>query len=1709
MPGRRGEAAPPSGAELEYRRKHKGKAPPPPPPPQPAYTPPSSSSSAPAPKLKTARRKGPKKATRLRTVRRLIKEADLPGATDTPQFHYLQARDKGIYPPKSLKREYPKAYRESVKAFHAYHREHEGIKPDPLGELLIDTAVTAGVGAGVKLGAKAVASAAERELLTQAASRATSTTATVAEKAAETGAKAVAKKAATKGLKTARRIAPKEAKRIGKAAGKVSKRPVRYSAGANAAAYPLGVNTDLGKRGSALAEGTAKAVANDPVKTAETTGRALIGSVTGIAALGKSGVESAAAGGVAPLRETTTEQLKGIKGMGEDLLSGDPKRVQRSVEEDVGLSYLAPLPALTRIKALRELGGKVREKVPPLERRAARRRVARRVTQATNPARSQAAYWEKQILKPLKKAPIPRSLRNVHGMEAGDLLQTLAEYGIRTKKDAEYVRKHGPVGEGMPGMVTLKSALDFIDQHPEVLTDKHFQQALDAYIRSAKDLPAARAGKGERARLMAQGDLLGVRRPEDRVPVAARAHTRAKSRAEAWKQVEIRKRGIARDRARGREFAAQAMVAKGLERDRLRARAESFYGAARDAEARNASLVKALRDYSKPGQALRSTARRKYFDRQLLDEYRGEVTAASEKAGLAEPAWTHHQKQREAGEVTPGYPTAAARVEHMRSGVLSETDRVDRSLRALVSGSVVGPRLRAGGQELARRFTAEETIPKQVGGRTKRLVTQDEWGQLVREGKADPRREVLFPARQFKQAVLDPFKSQAEVSTLATDALEAGLKADTPGTKYVVVSREAAKELAAQINPVISDGMKLVNKVSKGTSRWLLFNPSWVMIQSVAEALPMWMAHPELLNPLKVARLEARIRKNTKLRPSEAKAFAAVAGEAPTTLHTPNEIRPALESRTHAVFSDGARALTKNPIGQALFSLARLRPFAVFDNWRQGKYRELLLAAEADKQLNGWWGGIKGALGIQKRISDEIRKLPKDEQLAALMQPKYRKQLDEMQRHVEAVAGNWNTFTRYERDFAPFLVFYPFIRYSLRWPLTFAKQHPISATVAAFLGQVNAEALEKILGGAPDNPLAYAIPVSWNVQGEPEALMEGRRAAPGLSAPLQAVVSAEPSQALSAFNPLIAVPMSGLTGVNAYTGEQEARTPGEKAIMAINQLLDTSPLARFLDLQVGGDKSIASQRREQIDPRRRQRSTFTPWESLTADQLREVEGFGSDLGTKYSDPVPSLWDNPDIYEAAARYAKGDESLFRKLLKEHRESERASDRVKKQEEPFYGPEEELTQAEQKRFNHAIEQLQGGIFIPTDKEKKAPPGTGIGGSSLGGGIGGPSTGKIGGRPLSGSIGGGGLAKVGGKRARVKLPNIEGFDHTDQKEFAQWFSHYSKIPPKLAGEWVKQEGGGFSNGGEAGEQNWLGVGYPGEPTAFSQSGHFNRTTPKKAAKATVEWMEGKLGGDYGYQAASSIKGILDLARSGAPESQVRSYIEGGSGWGTGAINTAGTVSVSGSVAGTEPKRRGGEWAGTKRILLSAAKGIPISSTKRTPAHNAEIGGSPTSDHLTTNENAFATDLPTTDGVPIAEKVTKRLGIKGWTAGNYDWYTTPKYPGYRFQVLWEVEGHYDHVHVGAEWTGEHLPAGTISGGSAETPAYAGEVATLTPAEGGSSMAVAAPPKEVGEGVSVTPLQRYRRTMHTLKELGVGLNEPAEEQETPVLDRIERQYNL
>lgn len=118
---------------------------------------------------------------------------------------------------------------------------------------------------------------------------------------------------------------------------------------------------------------------------------------------------------------------------------------------------------------------------------------------------------------------------------------------------------------------------------------------------------------------------------------------------------------------------------------------------------------------------------------------------------------------------------------------------------------------------------------------------------------------------------------------------------------------------------------------------------------------------------------------------------------------------------------------------------------------------------------------------------------------------------------------------------------------------------------------------------------------------------------------------------------------------------------------------------------------------------------------------------------------------------------------------------------------------------------------------------------------------------------------------------------------------------------------------------------------------------------------------------------------------------------------------------------------WGGAADLMgqfvtpFMGKRGLPAGSKKRTPAHNASIGGSPTSDHLTTMVLKFACDFPTFSGEDDARALALAFGITTWQPNSF---TTHRVvvDGWVFdiQILWGAGiDHGDHVHVGIEFVG------------------------------------------------------------------------------------------
>jgi hypothetical protein len=122
----------------------------------------------------------------------------------------------------------------------------------------------------------------------------------------------------------------------------------------------------------------------------------------------------------------------------------------------------------------------------------------------------------------------------------------------------------------------------------------------------------------------------------------------------------------------------------------------------------------------------------------------------------------------------------------------------------------------------------------------------------------------------------------------------------------------------------------------------------------------------------------------------------------------------------------------------------------------------------------------------------------------------------------------------------------------------------------------------------------------------------------------------------------------------------------------------------------------------------------------------------------------------------------------------------------------------------------------------------------------------------------------------------------------------------------------------------------------------------------------------------------------------------------------------------------RRPGEphWGGSNDVVdqyiepFMVKRGLPIGSGKRTPAENTAVGGSATSDHLTTKTTTMARDFPTLTGEDDARALTASMGFGSWQPNSHTSFTfSAGGHNWRGQVLWGAAiDHDDHVHVGIQ---------------------------------------------------------------------------------------------
>lgn len=1143
--------------------------------------------------------------------------------------------------------------------------------------------------------------------------------------------------------RAARRVKETPARAKSKALRRVQRLQTPQAVGA---ATVLG-GTPVGAATEALIEGHLTA---DPKKAGKTTARVIPASLaflgTAAADVGRTGYRAAQTAAPGGKSYTGKEILDPVKGTGKaalaagkalgPLVSGDPEKVKEAVEEDVGYMFVPVVPrvgaaaAATRVARAggRGIKGAGRKVVPAGVRharpvqvvtgRGTRKRVSRMAGQEVHAAAYRAARAERDVIRPLRKAKKARSLRNLKGMEAGDAVSVLARYGVSRKNPLPQLRRIKSTLRDTKGPkpdATTRSVIEFLEKNPEVLRDAKLWEAVDNFKKRAQEIETSpRAKYLAQARVVSERSKKPILKPEERAPARAQELTGEASREGAWRALKDKQKALQEAKGNARRTAIRAQEAKGARREELRDIAAAHRRDTKRLAEETREIHKSLRGFSRPGTEPSIRLRRKPWDARMVREFVEETKGRAK--GMEEPAFVAEPRLPTEGQIAPQFPVSGSRAVHVKTGKAEAFDLADRSLRALVRGSVVAPRIQQGLHRLTRRFLDSEARP--VPGMKRKVITGQEWNKLVQAGKVDPREVVLLPSRQFKQALKAENFDLPQFHTDLSKRLERELHdlGDAPGTKYVMVGREAATEFVDQISPKGGRLEAALSATGKVSSRTILgLSPAWAISQVVAEGTQAFAAQG-----IGFLRALGRVERFRRRDPEGYEAFAALAGESLASFDMPSSLRVSMDAGMQTRFSNASRAVQRTAVGRALHGVGTVKLLGLFDRWKGGKYRSAVLAAKVDRELNGFLRGLQGVTRSQGRIAPKLKGMSRQEQLSWMARnPKA------LQKHVEYlddVLGNWHAYTRFERTFAPALVFYPYLRMSLRWAFwSFPKRHPVKSTILYTFAQKNSEELERLLG-APLQWQDYAQPIVHGDEGEADLVLPaGRRfGTPALNVLVEAFGEGETTRVVQALNPLVSIGITSLTGVEPFTGKQVAEEDTAKGLLALRQLLSLAAPARALgSSRIGKEETDVSQAFQTIDPKAKFRSLINPLQPLTVNRaamkadliriLKELEG-----------PTQS-----DFIKARKA---GDEDLTEELKRQRRRSVRMQERL----EQYTGPD---TKAEKKAVSEGFSDYYGSgeTKKSTAKPSKKPSSydSVFGGGGGGGGGGSSSYEKVFGR------------------------------------------------------------------------------------------------------------------------------------------------------------------------------------------------------------------------------------------------------------------------------------------------------------------------------------------------------------------------------------------
>jgi hypothetical protein len=565
-------------------------------------------------------------------------------------------------------------------------------------------------------------------------------------------------------------------------------------------------------------------------------------------------------------------------------------------------------------------------------------------------------------------------------------------------------------------------------------------------------------------------------------------------------------------------------------------------------------------------------------DPKLTDEFTRDVKQQLRAEGITElPEYQHVGTGRQHG--APVYNSSGSKLTQFpgkskkRKGTAEEFGIVEEGLRPLIRESISRPLARRESYKAARSVIESNRF--EPGG--KKEWSAKEADELFRGADLVLSSDQWMKVpRQFYKRIYDVLEGKGKGKGITAEdfhlvgGLDAARKGEAKGSHYMIVRKAAMDELVDQLsNTLVAPKIARVNRATSflilGTS------PAWAAMQVIAEYGQAAVAQGKLLDPRFVKKA---IRTYKEMEPAKRQAFDSWVGVTNRAIERAEDLKLDLKAGDMEAAASAYSTLERTPYGRFLKGI----PTAIqrVDQWKGGRIRALTTLAKIDKDLNGRANlFLRGIGGLNREMGAALKEMKgkslKEQAEWVADHPKWQ---HHYQGYLDDVLGNWSALTKNERVAAQAMIFYPFLRMSLRWTFySFPKRHPVKAAILYGLGQQNAQEVKKLLGGDPSYFTQWAM-VPIDLGGE-KKLIDLSRIAPGSNALVEALGgSGEGPKGIAAAKvaqPALAALGTAIYGVSPLSGKQEAGSGWN----ALAQLLSLSPLSR-----VAGEATVPAGRKK-------------------------------------------------------------------------------------------------------------------------------------------------------------------------------------------------------------------------------------------------------------------------------------------------------------------------------------------------------------------------------------------------------------------------------------------------------------------------------------------------------------------------------------------------